>query len=834
MKRVGNFGKPGLGFGLAKRTKPTKPTQTAGSVVVVGKKPGKPSIFGDDDDGGGGGDDDDDDVFSKLQSKKPTKIPETIKSCPNIGDDKKVKASKSDKDSNDYEQTNDDDIKVDNTAAEAKDDQKDSYNKDSKDGEEKEEEEEEDPLEAFMAGITEQATKDAENMGKQPSTKPHQDLNEDDDDIEQYIEAMRKKGIKVGEVKNQDNPPTINIGEYDNSDDELYATAKRLDNGETYEDMVSGKARKKEIDPLPPVDHSAIDYPKIVKKIYKEHPDIESLDDQKAKEIRKKLDLRVTGLSHNIKPCVSFAHFGFDEKLLGAIANAKYTEPTDIQKQTIPIALMGHDIIGIAKTGSGKTAAYVWPMLTHISKQPNGEALPKNDDDGGCGGGPIALVLSPTRELAIQIYNDTKPFAKALGFKTTVIYGGASKYEQVRELQTKNPDILVATPSRLIDMIKSKATTLGRITFLVLDEADQMLNLGFENQVLSICNSIRPDRQTLLFSATFPRKIERLAHIVTCSGNDGDSRPIQISVGQIGRANADVRQHIVMIGEEHQVNNNSNNKSHDGSESAVDTGIFEDQKLMWLRSNLLNFTMAGSVLIFATRKDQVDTLTSYIQHQGFKCGGLHGDMLQIDRDKIIYAFKHQKINTLVATDVAARGLDIKSVRTVINYEAARNIESHTHRIGRTGRAGEKGDAYSLITPLDFNFAGHLVFNLVDADQFVPERLVDLALKSYNFKKRWDNYQRHSHGRGNKHGGHWDRKRHGGKGQKLGGNPLKNPGLSSLTSGSRLPGDKAGIGASSSTGYNKKGIVKPNAAGGGGSMSFGIKFKPASSSNQDSI
>ncbi|CAJ0831173.1 13498_t:CDS:2 [Entrophospora sp. SA101] len=199
-------------------------------------------------------------------------------------------------------------------------------------------------------------------------------------------------------------------------------------------------------------------------------------------------------------------------------------------KTALPVALSGRDIIGIAKTGSGKTAAFIWPMLIHIMDQ---EELKKGE-------GPIGLILAPTRELTSQIYIEAKKFAKSYGLRVAAVYGGASKMDQFKELRQGNIEILVGTPGRLIDMVKMKATNFRRVSFLVLDEADRMFDLGFEPQVRSICDNIRPDRQTLLFSATFPKKVEKLAREVT-------TEPIRISIGNIGQANTDITQVFVIL-----------------------------------------------------------------------------------------------------------------------------------------------------------------------------------------------------------------------------------------------------------------------------------------------
>lgn len=254
------------------------------------------------------------------------------------------------------------------------------------------------------------------------------------------------------------------------------------------QDTSNTAPHKKEIEPLPRVDHDTMDYIDIEKNFYEEHADITALDDAQVQKIRAELGLHVSG--HGVaKPCVSFAHFGFDQELLDAVIKAGYTEPSAIQRQAIPVAMEGRDIIGIAKTGSGKTAAFVLPMLIHIMDQ---QELVKGD-------GPIGLILAPTRELAVQIYQEARKFAKAYGLKymmliekqaigyslffsfrrVAAVYGGASKLEQFKDLRSGTVEILVATPGRLIDMIKMKATNLKRVSYLVLDEADRMFDLGF-------------------------------------------------------------------------------------------------------------------------------------------------------------------------------------------------------------------------------------------------------------------------------------------------------------------------------------------------------------------
>lgn len=225
--------------------------------------------------------------------------------------------------------------------------------------------------------------------------------------------------------------------------------------------------RKRDIDPLPSIDHSEIEYQPFEKNFYTPHEDISSLSRSQVEDLRHHLGIRVTGPVPP-KPITSFAHFGFDEGLIKVIRKLEYTQPTPIQSQAVPAGLSGRDIIGIAKTGSGKTAAFIWPMLVHIMDQKELQT----------GDGPIGLILAPTRELSLQIYNEAKKFGKVYNINVVCCYGGGSKWEQSKALE-QGAEIIVATPGRMIDLVKMKATNLLRVTFLVLDEADKMFNMGF-------------------------------------------------------------------------------------------------------------------------------------------------------------------------------------------------------------------------------------------------------------------------------------------------------------------------------------------------------------------
>lgn len=260
----------------------------------------------------------------------------------------------------------------------------------------------------------------------------------------------------------------------------------------------------------------------------------------------------------------------------------------------------------------------------------------------------------------------------------------------------------MATPGRMIDMIKMKATNLVRCSFLVLDEADKMFMLGFEPQVRSICDHVNPLRQTMLFSATFKKRIEKLARDVLTD-------PVRIVQGDIGEANQDITQHAIVFAK-------------------------PEHKWNWLMTKLVEMLSEGSVLIFATKKLEAEKLAADIKLREFPCLLLHGDIEQAERNKVITAFKKKECDILVATDVASRGLDIPHIKHVVNYDMARDIDTHTHRIGRTARGGEKGTAYTLVSDKDKEMVGHLVRNLEMANQFVPDDLMELAMQSSWFRK----------------------------------------------------------------------------------------------------
>ncbi|KAL4002161.1 DEAD/DEAH box helicase family protein [Acanthocheilonema viteae] len=536
---------------------------------------------------------------------------------------------------------------------------------------------EEDPLDAFMAGVDKQAKQDkaeSERKDKERCLKVEKGVDLEDDET---------KGLGRADIDDEDMQESYFkfMEEHKTStlEDEIY---------EYDEDGNIIWTWKKVIDPLQSIDHSAIEYAPFNKNFYHEHEQIKSMTTIKVFELRNSLNLKVAGFNPP-KPVTAFAHFGFDEALMNAIRKSEYEHPTPIQSQSIPAALSGRDVLGIAKTGSGKTVAYLWPAIIHIMDQPD---LKEGD-------GPIALVIVPTRELALQVYQEAKRYCKVYNISVVCAYGGGNKWEQQNAL-TEGAELVIATPGRIIDLVKINATNFTRVTFLVFDEADRMFDMGFEAQVQSISDHIRPDRQCLMFSATFKSKVEKLAR-------EALTDPVRIVQGEVGEANSDIIQTIEVL------------ENTDG-------------KWQWLLNHLVKFSSMGKVLIFVTKKINAEDVANRLRAKDFKPILLHGDMLQAERNEKLQAFR-KDANILVATDVAARGLDILEIKTVINFDLARDIDTHVHRIGRTGRAGQKGWAYTLVQESDKEMAGHLVRNLESVNQVVPESLLQLAMKSAWFR-----------------------------------------------------------------------------------------------------
>ncbi|XP_058791275.1 probable ATP-dependent RNA helicase DDX17 isoform X2 [Phymastichus coffea] len=396
----------------------------------------------------------------------------------------------------------------------------------------------------------------------------------------------------------------------------------------------------------------------------------------------KEITLRGKGIPN---PVLSFEEAGFPEYVMKEIKRQNFKEPTSIQAQGWPIALSGRDMVGIASTGSGKTLSYILPAIVHINSQPK---LMRKD-------GPISLVLAPTRELAQQIQQVADDFGHASGIRNTCLYGGAPKGAQARDLDS-GVEIIIATPGRLLDFLESGRTNLKRCTYLVLDEADRMLDMGFEPQIRKIIEQIRPDRQTLMWSATWPKEVRQLAEEFL-------KDYVQINVGSLQlSANHNILQII-----------------------DVCTEYEKEVKL----STLLKEIMAekeNKTIVFIETKRRVDEITRKMKRDGWPAVCIHGDKSQQERDWVLQDFRSGKTPILVATDVAARGLDVEDVKFVINFDYPSCSEDYVHRIGRTGRRQKTGTAYTFFTQSNASKANDLVQVLKEANQVINPKLLELA------------------------------------------------------------------------------------------------------------
>ncbi|KAL0079638.1 P-loop containing nucleoside triphosphate hydrolase protein [Phycomyces blakesleeanus] len=517
--------------------------------------------------------------------------------------------------------------------------------------------EEVDPLEAYMMDVTAEARK----------------INEED----------KKRLQEIGKSENK------RTNEEDEADFEPSAAAEE-DMGSDPEDILALAAKKVKRKDLAPVDHSQMEYEPFRKNFYIEPPELKEMTSDQVDMLRIELDgIKIRGVNCP-KPVLKWTHCGLPAGCLEVIRKLKFDKPTSIQAQAVPAIMNGRDVIGVAKTGSGKTIAFLLPMFRHIKDQRPLEI----------GEGPIAIIMTPTRELATQIHRECKPFLKVLGLRAVCAYGGSPIKDQIADLK-RGCEIIVCTPGRMIDLLcanSGRVTNLRRVTYMVLDEADRMFDMGFEPQVMKIVNNVRPGRQTVLFSATFPRQMEALARKVL-------KKPLEITVGGRSVVCDDVEQ-IVEVRE--------------------DSTKFI--RLLEIFGQFFNTeeTEDSRALIFVDRQEAADNLLRDLIRRGYLCQSLHGGKDQADRDSTIADFKSGVCNILIATSVAARGLDVKQLKLVVNYECPNHMEDYVHRVGRTGRAGNKGTAYTFITPDQERYAVDILKALRLSGQSIPPDVQMLA------------------------------------------------------------------------------------------------------------
>ncbi|XP_055843498.1 ATP-dependent RNA helicase bel-like [Episyrphus balteatus] len=437
---------------------------------------------------------------------------------------------------------------------------------------------------------------------------------------------------------------------------------------------------------LNPIDWSQQDLLPFERNLYQEHPKTAYRSPNEIEEYRQRNEITLHGPTPN--PILTFEethpHFDF---CMSEIERQGYKEPTPIQAQGWPIAMSGVNMVGVAKTGSGKTLGFILPAIVHIKAQPPLEP----------GDGPIALVLAPTRELAQQIHLVAEEFGSHANVRNSCAFGGALKAAQSQKLQS-GVEIVIATPGRLIDFLMDETTNLARCTYLVLDEADRMLDMGFEPQIRRILSQIRPDRQILMWSATWPKEVRKLAE-------DFLGNYLQINIGSLElSANHNIQQNVEVVQEDEKT-----------------------PRLEELLQEIFNRPGdPGKIIIFAATKKRVDRLVKIMEKKGLDCRAIHGSRKQTERDETLQMFRDGLLRVLIATDVAGRGLDVDGITYVINYDFPQCVEDYIHRIGRTGRKGESGTSYTFFSWKNVKESRPLIKVLQESNSHIDPNLTKLA------------------------------------------------------------------------------------------------------------
>ncbi|KAG8387353.1 hypothetical protein BUALT_Bualt02G0012600 [Buddleja alternifolia] len=458
-------------------------------------------------------------------------------------------------------------------------------------------------------------------------------------------------------------------------------------------------------------------------------------------------DIPVETSGKNVPPPVNtFADIDLGDALNLNIKRCKYVRPTPVQRYAIPISITGRDLMACAQTGSGKTAAFCFPIISGIMKSHQSAPRPPRMPRMAF---PLALILSPTRELSVQIHEEAKKFAYQTGVRAVVAYGGAPINQQLRELE-RGVDILVATPGRLVDLLERARVSLQMIRYLALDEADRMLDMGFEPQIRKIVQQMDMPppgmRQTMLFSATFPKEIQRLAA-------DFLSNYVFLAVGRVGSSTdlivqrveyvleTDKRSHLMDLLHAQRANGDQSKIAAipckailwNSSRNALNLLRFFD---VWFPDPGLRFWLQQSLtLVFVETKKGADSLEHWLCINGFPATAIHGDRTQQEREYALRSFKSGKTPILVATDVAARGLDIPHVSHVVNFDLPNDIDDYVHRIGRTGRAGKTGLATAFFNDNNSSLARSLADLMQESNQEVPAWLSRFAARSSFGKNR---------------------------------------------------------------------------------------------------
>ncbi|KAF9881044.1 DEAD/DEAH box helicase [Colletotrichum karsti] len=509
-------------------------------------------------------------------------------------------------------------------------------------------------------------------------------------------------------------------------------------------------------------------------------------------------DIPVEASGHDVpEPVLTFSNPPLDNHLIGNIEMARYKIPTPVQKYSIPIVMGGRDLMACAQTGSGKTGGFLFPILSQAFIH-GPSAIPGNAP-GTFGrqrkAYPTSLILAPTRELVSQIYDESRKFAYRSWVRPCVVYGGADIGSQLRQIE-RGCDLLVATPGRLVDLIERGRISLQNIKYLVLDEADRMLDMGFEPQIRRIVEGEDmpnvQNRQTLMFSATFPRDIQMLAR-------DFLKDYVFLSVGRVGSTSENITQKVEYV---------------------------EDVDKRSVLLDILHTHGAGLTLIFVETKRMADSLSDFLINQNFPATSIHGDRTQRERERALEFFRNGRCPILVATAVAARGLDIPNVTHVVNYDLPTDIDDYVHRIGRTGRAGNTGHSTAFFNRGNRGVVRDLIELLKEANQEVPSFLETIARESSYGGGRGG---RGGRPRGGGSGANRDFRKYGGGGG-FGGPPSGGGGFSGGGGGGYSGGGGGGFGGAPGGGFGGGGGGYSGGGGGYGGGGYGNPSGPGGNSS----
>lgn len=568
----------------------------------------------------------------------------------------------------------------------------------------KDENEEVDPLDAFMCGVQSEAKRDAEDTkrraeagddvfasdGGAPPKRARLDVDNEEEATSHWTERPAPAAAASAAESNDTNHNKRLLPVDASLDDDEYNTTKAL---------------HQEIDPLAKVDHGSIQYKPFQRQFY------ETTSTMLGRQWRSDNDVSCS--INTADPILSFNDLGptvLHQEILEYLNTSGYKTPTLVQSQSLPVALSGRDCMVTASTGSGKTLSYAIPLTIHCIAQ---EHILAGVD------GPIGLILTPTRELASQVHKQCDRLLKALGGRAICVTGGnKGTWELSKDLQ-RGCEVVVSTPGRLIDLVKAKAgTNLRRVTMIILDECDRILSMGFEKQVTSILANVRPDRQTLMFSATLGRRVEKVA-------KQWLSNPVRIAVGRTGMSSEHVSQHLLVLPS-------------------------YNAKKQWIMEMTPTLANVGRMIVFVSSRADCEELATQMQRHpsiggaGLLVDSIHGDKHQTDRNAALNALRKGKLAALIATDVAARGLDVEDIMTVVNFDPARNLDAHVHRVGRAGRLStaqasganaeqKKGVAYTLLTTKNADFANVLMNAFLREGRHVGDDLEKLARQSKHFR-----------------------------------------------------------------------------------------------------